>query len=118
VSHWAFVRNGKTVRQKVTGRFTASSIEALRQACLGGLGIANLSHWYVEDDLRSGRLQRVDLGNAEPEPLVIWAVYPTTRLVPTKVRAFVEALERTLGEGEGNLSTSRRDRLASTAHAI
>ncbi len=95
-SHWTFIRNGKVVRQKVAGRFTASSIEALHQTCLGGLGIANLSAWDVEGELRDGSLQPVVLEDAEPDPLAIWAVYPTARLVPTKVRVFVDALEREL----------------------
>lgn len=99
-SHWVFVRNGKTVRQKVGGRFTASSIEALHQACIGGLGIANLSGWNVEDDLRAGVIEPIRLEDAEPEPLAIWAVYPTARLVPAKVRAFVGALEQELRSGE------------------
>jgi DNA-binding transcriptional LysR family regulator len=98
-SHWTFVRSGKMVRQKVSGRFTASSIEALREACLGGLGIANLSSWYVDGDLRDGRLEHLVLGDAEPEPLAIWAVYPTARMVPAKVRVFVDALERELRRG-------------------
>lgn len=96
ISHWVFNRNGKTVRQRVAGRFTASSVEALHQACLGGLGIANLSAWDVEDDLGSGRLREIRLADAEPEPLAIWAVYPTARMVPAKVRAFVDALEQIL----------------------
>lgn len=96
-SHWAFVRRGKTVRHKVDGRFTASSVEALHQACLGGLGITNLSAWNIDSDLRDGRLQHIILDDAEPEPLAIWAVYPTARMVPMKVRAFVDALEQTLG---------------------
>lgn len=98
-SHWTFSRHGKTIRQKVSGRFTASSIEALHQACLDGLGIANLSGWNVEDDIACGRLDEIRLDTTEPEPLVIWAVYPTARMVPAKVRAFVDALERVLSQG-------------------
>ena len=33
---------------------------------------------------------------SDPEPLGIWAVYPTPRLVPLKVRVFFEALEQSL----------------------
>lgn len=95
-SHWTFVRNGKTVRHKVAGRFSASSIEALHEACLGGLGIANISAWNVESDLRDGHLKQIVLDDTEPEPLAIWAVYPTARMVPMKVRAFVDALEQAL----------------------
>jgi DNA-binding transcriptional LysR family regulator len=95
-SHWTLVRNGKALRHKVAGRFTASSIEALHEACVGGLGIANISTWNVESDLRDGRLQHIALDDAEPEPLAIWAVYPSARMIPRKVRAFVDALERML----------------------
>ncbi|MBB3102439.1 LysR family transcriptional regulator [Azomonas macrocytogenes] len=92
-SHWSFVHDGKSLRQKITGRFSASSIEALYQACLGGLGIVNLSRWYVDPALNEGRIEQILLEDAEPEPLGIWAVYPTSRMVPPKVRVFVEALE-------------------------
>lgn len=36
---------------------------------------------------------RIVLEDAQPESLAIWAVYPTSRLIPAKVRKFVEALE-------------------------
>ncbi|HWL81262.1 MAG TPA: LysR family transcriptional regulator [Roseomonas sp.] len=92
-SHWSFLVAGKPVRQRVSGPFTSSSVEALHQACLGGLGIANLSAWNVREDLAAGRLVALPLEAAEPEPLAIWAVYPTARLVPPKTRGFIAALE-------------------------
>ncbi len=95
-SHWSFVMDDKNVRQRIAGRFTASSLEALYQACAGGLGLANLSHWYVEPALAAGLLQQIVLDDAAPEPLAIWAVYPTSRMVPPKVRGFIEALEKHL----------------------
>lgn len=98
-SHWNFVQDGKSLRRRITGKFTASSIEALHQVCAGGLGLAILSHWDVKDAVESGRLCRIELEDAEPEPLAIWAVYPTARLVPAKVRAFIEALDRVLNPG-------------------
>jgi len=93
-SHWSFVHDDKNVRYRVTGRFTASSIEALYQACLGGLGIANLSRWYIDPSINEGQIEQILLEDAEPEPLGVWAVYPTSRMVPPKVRIFVDELER------------------------
>ena len=81
VTHWSFAEGQRHV---VAGRFTASSIEALHDACLVGLGIAALARWNVEADLQAGRLVAVDLRDAQPEPLDIWAVYANRRgvLIP------------------------------------
>jgi len=99
VTHWTFVGGDRPVQQRVSGRFTSSGVEALRQACLGGLGIAMLSDWNMRDDVAAGRLVEVSLGDAVLEPWSIWAVYPSARLVPTKTRAFIEALSAHLSGG-------------------
>ncbi|MEH3509767.1 LysR substrate-binding domain-containing protein [Enterobacter asburiae] len=54
------------------------------------------SRWYVEPAFREGKLVRIVLEDAHPESLAVWAVYPTSRLIPAKVRKFVEALEAEL----------------------
>ncbi|MGA0561346.1 LysR family transcriptional regulator [Ancylobacter sp. VNQ12] len=98
-ARWSF-RNADATRQvRVAGRFTANSIDAIHEACRGGLGIANLSAWDVAADLAEGRLRAVVLDDAEPEPLAIWAVYPSRRLVPAKVRSFIELLAGRLKPG-------------------
>ncbi|MHA2898102.1 LysR family transcriptional regulator [Enterobacter sp. H2G27] len=94
--HWSFEQGEQRYRQKVSGRFSANSVEAIFEACLGGLGIANLSRWYVEPAFREGKLERIVLEDARPESLAVWAVYPTSRLIPAKIRKFVEALEAEL----------------------
>lgn len=96
MTHWEFVQGGKRVRQRVGGAFSANSIEAIHQACLGGLGIANLSSWDVDAAIRRGALVEIELTDGVPDPLAIWAVYPSTQLVPAKVRAFIDALDRAL----------------------
>ncbi|MCG5237820.1 LysR family transcriptional regulator [Xanthobacter oligotrophicus] len=90
--HWSFRAGGEIRRVKVAGRFTANSIDALHEVCRGGLGIANLSGWNVREDLASGLLRQVTLADAVPEALGIWAVYPTRRMVPAKVRLFIDAV--------------------------
>lgn len=84
---------------RLAGRFTTNSIDAIHEACLGGLGIANLSEWNVREDLAQGRLRAIPLDDATPEPLALWAVYPSRRLVPAKVRLFIEALALRLKPG-------------------
>jgi DNA-binding transcriptional LysR family regulator len=99
MSHWTFLAGGGALRQRISGPFTSSSVEALHQACLGGLGLTMLSAWDVRDDVAAGRLLPVSLGAWEPERLAIWAVYPTARLVPPKVRLFIAALDARLAQG-------------------
>ena len=99
MSHWSFQSGGRAVRQRIAGPFTSSSVEALHQACLGGLGIAMLSHWDVREDIAQGHLLPIPMDGWAPELLAIWAVYPTARLVPPKVRLFIAALEDRLREG-------------------
>jgi DNA-binding transcriptional LysR family regulator len=102
-SHWTFLAGSRTVRQRVAGPFTSSSVEALHQACLGGLGIALLSEWDAREEVAIGHLLPIDMDAGAPEPLAIWAVYPTVRLVPPKVRLFITALEARLRQPRGSV---------------
>lgn len=95
---WAFWVDGRLRKVKVSGRCSSNSIDALHAGCLGGMGLALLSDWNVTDDVAAGRLVPIALADAVPETLGIWAVYPTTRLVPQKVKLFVEALRAHLAE--------------------
>jgi DNA-binding transcriptional LysR family regulator len=95
-THWPFLAGRRSKNVAVGGRFTASSIEGVHAACSAGLGIALLSDWVASDELRDGRLVALELADAQPEPLAIWALYPTRRLVPAKVTAFIEALRHRL----------------------
>jgi DNA-binding transcriptional LysR family regulator len=99
VSHWSFLSGGRTLRQRISGPFTSSSVEALHQACLGGLGITMLSEWDVREEVSVGHLLPIRMGGWEAETLTIWAVYASARLVPPKVRLFIGALEERLRQG-------------------
>lgn len=82
---------GREIAVRVSGRFECNFGEALRDAALGGLGIALHSTWHVGEDLCSGRLRQV----LPAFPLAesgIHAVMPQRRLVPLRVRAFVDFL--------------------------
>lgn len=91
-THWSFRSGAGSRAVKVVGRFSANSIDAIHEACRGGLGIANLSRWNVAADLEAGTLREIALEDAGPEPLAIWAVYASRRLIPAKVRFFIDAL--------------------------
>lgn len=91
-THWDFRSGGRAVRQRVAGRFSANTTEGLLQAAVEGLGIVDLAAWNVAEDVAAGRLVVLPLADAAPEPLAIWAVFPTARMLPTRVRRFVDAL--------------------------
>jgi DNA-binding transcriptional LysR family regulator len=79
------------VSVRVNGRIESNQGELLRDAALGGLGIAMHSTWHVWQDLRAGRLQVV-LPNYPIADTGIYAVTPHRRLIPPRVRAFIEFL--------------------------
>lgn len=109
--------DGESVNIKVDGRIRSSQGEFLRDAAVAGLGIVQHSTWHVCDDLRIGRLQRVLPDHALPET-GIYAVMPQRRLVPPRVRGFIDFLveqwepvppwERHVGTDHGKSSRSRR----------
>ncbi|AWV07970.1 LysR family transcriptional regulator [Marilutibacter maris] len=87
---------GDEIAVRVRGRFESNFGEALRDAAVAGLGIALHSTWHVHEDLCAGRLVRVmpQFGNDDGG---IHAVMPQRRLVPPRVRAFVDFLLERLG---------------------
>lgn len=97
-THWTFIADGEERHVRLHARFTSSNIEACHATSLAGGGIALLAWWNVAEDVREGRLVPVHIPGAEPEPLAISAVYPTTRMLLPKVRVFVAALEARLAE--------------------
>ena len=96
--HWQFDANGEDRAIRIAGRVTISSIDGVFDACVAGAGLAVLSTWHADSDIASGKLVQIDLEDARPKDLEIWAVYPTRRQVLPKVRVFVEAIRECLTE--------------------
>ncbi|MEX2642453.1 MAG: LysR family transcriptional regulator [Acetobacterales bacterium] len=91
--NWRFAGPDGEVTVPVHGRLRANNGDALRAATLGGLGVALLPTFLVGDDLRQGRLERL-LPGWEPPEAGIFAIYPHTRFLSAKVRAFIDFLVR------------------------
>lgn len=89
--------HGGEIAQRVDGRFESNQGELLRDAVVAGLGIALHSVWKVHEELRAGQLQVV-LPDYPIAITGIYAVMPQRRLVPPRVRAFVDFLAEHLGE--------------------
>lgn len=86
---WDFERAGASIRSTPPGRFAVNSSEALMMAGLAGLGVMQLPSFLVDEELRSGRLERV-LGDWDTDPVPLHVVYPQSRHLSATVRAFVE----------------------------
>ncbi len=92
VDEWHFVgRDDTPIMVKVAGRIRVSASEGMRSALLEGLGLAVCPTWLFTDEIETGVVEQV-LTDFEPAPLPIQAVYPSRRLVPPRVRAFVDYL--------------------------
>jgi DNA-binding transcriptional LysR family regulator len=85
------------VAVRINGRIESNQGELLRDATVAGLGISMHSTWHVCEDLRAGRLQIV-LPNYPIADTGIYAVTPQRRLVPPRVRAFIDFLAAHFGE--------------------
>lgn len=93
--HWPF-REGETrFSMRVAGRITVNSARAARQAALAGLGVALCPDYVIAEDLRQGHLQPL-LADYAPTAFGIYAVYPHSRHLATKVRACVAFLREYL----------------------
>ncbi|SDF97753.1 DNA-binding transcriptional regulator, LysR family [Limimonas halophila] len=87
---WVFDdRGGETLR--VSGNFEANSADAIYHAALAGVGIARLSTYLVQDDLRAGRLVRL-LPHYVQENSNIVAIYADRRNLAPKIRVFLDFL--------------------------
>jgi DNA-binding transcriptional LysR family regulator len=82
---------GEQISVPLRPRLGTDSLFALRDAAQRGLGLAVVSHWAVIEDLAQGRLQRL-LPAWCAMPLPISLVYPSRRLQPARLRAFVSLM--------------------------
>ncbi|ODA66518.1 HTH-type transcriptional regulator DmlR [Methyloligella halotolerans] len=95
---WEFQRPDETVRVKASGRFTFTDPETMEEACLAGLGIAQVLAFAVGGHLAAGTL--VELFPDWPEETFpLYAVRPSRRLPPAKVDAFLAFCEEIAAPG-------------------
>jgi len=83
--------DGATVAQQHQPVFVTTDMVTLRQAVLGGVGVAQLPAMLVREELATGALVRL-LPDWTPRPEVIHLVFPSRRGVPPSVRLLIEFL--------------------------
>lgn len=88
---WSFVRRGEPSSVPITPTLITNSADAaIGHAMLGG-GLTMALGYQVVDAVKAKKLQVV-LEDFEPPPLPIHVLYPSTRLLTAKVRAFVDLI--------------------------
>ena len=95
LGYWRFQENGPTRHIRVKGNLRCNSGASLVDAALKNLGIIQLPDYYVEAELRAGRLISVlDTYRAPDDG--IWAIYPQNRHLSPKVRLLLDHLAKGL----------------------
>src|SRR5579863_374140 len=84
-----FLRDGKEIRIAPAPRLITNSADAAIQYAVSGGGLTRVLAYQAADAVRRGRLKIV-LAKFEQPPLPVHVVYPTSRLLSAKVRAFID----------------------------
>ncbi|EGU42683.1 LysR family transcriptional regulator [Vibrio ichthyoenteri ATCC 700023] len=95
--HWTFESPEGPISVKAKGEFKADNGEAVRDACVYGLGITVSSTWCSHEHLARGELVPILTDFPFISETAIWAVYPSSRLLAPKVRAFIDFFSDYLG---------------------
>ena len=82
---------GKAIKVKIHPCLKAGNGEFLRDAAVAGLGIVLIPSFIVYEEIQKGRLRPL-LDDYTVAPLEAYAVYPQTRHLSQRVRAFVDFL--------------------------
>jgi DNA-binding transcriptional LysR family regulator len=88
----------EAINVTVTPVITMSSLVALRDAALAGAGFAFLPRFMVGKDIEDGRLAHANaswVGVKSP----ISIVYPSSRFLSARLRAFIDLLVERFPEG-------------------
>ena len=75
-----------------TPRIISNNADFRVQAAVAGFGVTRVTASFCAPQLRQGQLARVPLPGYMCEPLRVYALLPGKRLVPEKVRHFLDAL--------------------------
>lgn len=98
LENWQFESGKEKITIKIQGAFRSDNGEAVRDACLNGLGITVCSNWIAYEHFKKGALIPI----LKDFPLIsntaLWAVYPSTRQLAPKVRAFIDYFVGVFGE--------------------
>ncbi|SEK15934.1 MULTISPECIES: LysR family transcriptional regulator [unclassified Variovorax] len=96
-STWEMTGPSGTKRIAVEPVLRLSSLFMVRDAVRAGVGAARLPLSLVTQDLRAGRLAH--WGDVEGPEIALWALYPSRRLLSSRVSAFLDFLKEAFPVG-------------------
>ncbi|MGJ7574597.1 LysR family transcriptional regulator [Variovorax sp. RB2P76] len=96
-STWEMAGPSGTKRIEVEPVLRLSSLFMVRDAVRAGVGAARLPLSLVTHDLAAGRL--VQWGDVEGPEIALWALYPSRRLLSTRVSVFLDFLKEAFPTG-------------------
>lgn len=86
---WNFTHRRSSLTVPIRSRLVVNTAEAAVDAAIAGIGITRVLSYQIADALGAGALAVV-LQEFEPEPWPVSLVYASGRLLPLKVRAFLD----------------------------
>jgi DNA-binding transcriptional LysR family regulator len=89
LADWRFRDAGEEIRISYAPRFSSNSSDAALQYAEQGGGLTRVMAYQAAEAVKAGRL-RIVLEKFELPALPIHIVYPTSRLLSAKVRAFID----------------------------
>lgn len=89
---WLFRRAGMRWEGAPPARASANSPELLIRLARAGAGITMLTDHFAAPYVRSGELEQV-LADWDLPAVSAWAVFPGRRLMPTRTRVFLDAMQ-------------------------
>src|SRR5438067_3087148 len=97
---WVLQRGKVRWERELRARLTANSPEMLARVASGGAGIAASSELFADPLIATGELVRVLPEWEMPEDSG-WAVFPGRRLMPAKLRVFLDMMEEAFCTARG-----------------
>jgi DNA-binding transcriptional LysR family regulator len=86
---WTFGKGAAARPATSRTRLTVNTAEAAIDAAVAGVGLTRVLSYQIADAVRSGRLVTV-LDDHAPDPMPVSLVYSDQRMLPLKLRAFLD----------------------------
>lgn len=102
VQRWLFPRDGAEPAAAIPTRLRFDDLGAIAEAAVCGAGLAWLPDWLVRDKVQSGQLVPV-LANVPALVSDVYAIWPETPYLPTRVRVAIDTLAAELPDARSGL---------------